>query len=139
MKRIKLNEVVFKEEQLKNYAKLLLKNGFRVFISENKESWDKTSYLHFSKDDKLGYVQTDYFSGLRFSTTHKPSRECGTGYGLQSEGLANPLIKNAEEAINTIKPRWADSSDKPIKYSGVDDYFNNTMQKILTYFEVVLE
>lgn len=114
-----------------DYVSVLKENDFKVYTSctDPKPSW-----AYFVKDDKIGYVQCAYFGGLSFSTVHKPCKECGTGFGLDEEGIYAP---NVEDALRTfvIAPKWAKERDRQavVKYSNWNELNNG---RILTYTEL---
>ena len=125
----------FKNDLIKEYAKTLIKNGFKVYYSISSFSDNTISYLLFEKDNNLGYTQVDYFGGLTFSTIHKPSKDIGTGYLLQSEGISNPTIQNALDTFIN-KPHWAKTTDNPIKYNGFEGYLKEPIHTILKYKQI---
>jgi len=135
MNKKKIEEIKWKSEEMKTFVKELLDNGFRVFTSENRQAWEKTSYVHFEKNGNIGYCQLNVFGGFDFSTCHKPCRECGTGYRLNSEGV-NPTIEWAESTFIDA-PHWARSNARKAirKYNGVDDYVEN--ERVLTQIELI--
>lgn len=121
-----------KGELLQNYANLLLDNGFRLLIYKGRNDQPVT-WIIFEKEGKLGYCQEGYFGGLRFSTVHKPSREAGTGYGLNEEfgGEFEPTIQHA---LNTFisKPNWEINRHfTPVKYKSLEEYM--AKETILKY------
>jgi len=121
---------IFKNELLNNFANLLLQNDFKILVPEKA-----TSYMHFEKDNKIGYCQLSYFNcGICFSTTHKPNRNCGTGFGLDDgyTGIEKPTIKDAERAFANY-PDWAKKSDIAfvVKYKDLDDYLSIPTNQII--------
>jgi len=120
---------------LHEFVKELKQNGFKVFTSAEDKNY---SYCHFIKDDKIGYVQTDYFGGLSFSTVHKPCKNFGTGFGLNdlNNRVWQPTIKDAENCFITA-PNWATGNIGDIKkYKNWDEYVNTPINKILTEREL---
>ena len=119
-------------ETLHKYILKLLNNGFKVYCNKQEE---EITYIFFEKNNNIGNCQSELFSGLKFSTVHKPNRVCGTGYGLDKE-IHNPTIKDAEETFIN-KPPWASSSDMEHikKYASWEDY-KNFPQNCLTYIKV---
>ena len=120
---------------LHEFVKELKQNGFKVFTSAEDKNY---SYCHFIKDDKIGYVQTDYFGGLSFSTVHKPCKGFGTGFGLNdlNNRVWQPTIKDAEKCFITA-PNWATGNIGDIKkYKNWDEYINTPINKILTEREL---
>jgi len=130
--------VEFKNDLLNDYAKLLIKNGYKVYTSkDNFSSGLSKSYFFFVKDDKIGYIQAgSFFEGVTFSSVHKPCRECGTGFRLSSEEIHELDLKYCEEAINTIAPNWSRKDAKyVVKYK---DWIEKTKNYTsLEYVEVV--
>jgi len=128
MGTLNLNRTFSVNEDLNSFAQMLLDNGFKLLIPEKP-----STYLFFGLENKVGYVQIDNH-GFRFSTVHKPCKECGTGYGLQDywDGLINPTIENAKQAF-TFAPNWANQQDmKAIKkYDNIEDYLQRSI--ILKY------
>lgn len=131
------NEIVFKSDMLKNLADSLKAEGLRVFVSSYssiKES--KSSYFHFTDGINIGYAESPYFGGIKFSTVHKPCRQCGTGFAMNDymESIDSPTTKDAKACFITA-PNWASPSDRAavIKYKNWDEYAakNNTC----TYIE----
>jgi len=130
----KVLTVFFKTEILRKFALLLIKNDFKVYTSKNKKAHEKTTYLLFEKDNKIGYCQDNYFGGLDFSTCHKPNSKIGTGYRLNSEGVGNPTVKHALNAFS-IMANWSHDSIKDIvKYRDWNDYLKTNT--VLKYVEV---
>lgn len=120
-------KTIFKNERFNNYANLLLNNGFDLLIPKSPET---SNYLHFSKNDKIGYCQLSYNKwGVYFSSVHKPCRECGTGFGFDDSytGVENPTIEDAEKTF-IIYPHWAEPVQKKavIKFNDFEDYIKNS-------------
>ena len=80
-----------RNQLLHDFVTELKKNGFDVYTSSKDNGY---SYCFFVKDDKIGYVESDYFFGLNFSTVHKPCQAFGTGFGL-NRAVTEPKIENA--------------------------------------------
>ena len=134
MKTKNISKIEFKTEELKTYAKLLINNGFKVYVYDNDKERDfKITWLKISKENKIGNVQLNYFWGFDFSTCHKPNRETGTGFKLNDDGIINPTSKDAEETFN-LYPSWAKNKKSVIKYANPEEYFNSEL--ILNYVEV---
>ena len=87
-------------------SKELLENGFRVF----RCSWG--TYLFFSLNDKIGYVQEDCSSGeISWSTVHMPSINIGTGFRMGD--LSSLSIAEAAKATcETICPAGFPDRDR---------------------------
>lgn len=119
----------FKTETLDKLAQELKANGLRIFYSEDKY-W--RTYFYFTDGTNIGYVQDGYFGhGVRFTTVHKPCKECGTGFGLQNwnEAIDEPTIKDANKAFITA-PSWAKKAYiKAVKkYNDIDDFLKANSQ-----------
>lgn len=127
MKTINYKKLQFKNEEIKNCCKLLLDNGFRIIKSYFKED-EKQSYFVYSKNDKIAYLQAEY-SGIKYSTLHKPCFNFGSGFGLCDEHIINTTIEDLERGF--IKyPNWAKGDVTKIeKYKNLDDYLSSRMHK----------
>lgn len=118
-----------KSEALNEYAQLLLNNGFTIIAPK-----DASTYYHFSKDNKIGYVQDDRFRGCTFTSVHKPCRECGTGFGVEDDRDNELLPLNVDSALTTINmfaPNWATASQVNAvkKYKDIADFTNDHFRK----------
>ena len=121
---------------LHEFVNTLKENGFKVYTSAGDENY---SYCHFVKDNKIGYVQTDYFGGLTFSTVHIPNKNTGTGFGLNNinNRVFNPTIEDAEEAF-MIAPNWAtyEQRNSVVKYESWENYLSKPVNQILKQIEL---
>jgi hypothetical protein len=118
---------------LLDYIKTLKDAGFKVYTSDNKEI---PTYCYFVKDDKIGYVQDDYFGGLSFSTVHMGGKEFGTGFGLTERGIVEPTLKDAYSCF-ILAPNWAKGNISIIKkYKSWEDYTARPINQILKHREL---
>ena len=127
---------IFKGELLANTANMLKDAGMKIYYTPGNNN-AKTTYFFFVEGDNIGYCQEGYFGGIRFSTVHKPCKECGTGYGLTDDpGLFEPTIKDAKQAFISA-PNWATSNDRQAvrKYKNWEDYMNCPINQILEKIE----
>jgi hypothetical protein len=121
----------YKREELESFVKKLKENGFAVYAFQHDTP---IGQVFFVKDNKIATVSCDDFYGLRFGTTHKPNRSCGTGFGLNENATTEPTIEMAMGAINTLSPYWYHGKDQAVKYSGWDEYLKKN--SLLKYYEV---
>jgi hypothetical protein len=84
------------EHIFKPFIKNVLEKGFKVYSNANLDNF---SYIIVQGQNRLIYIQKAYFSGLDFSTKHKPNRNTGTGHRVIAEG--NPSIENLNHVLNT--------------------------------------
>lgn len=120
-----------KREQLMEFIEKLKAGGFQVYAPRNM-----TTYAHFVKDDKIGYVERgDY--GFNFSTVHKPCRECGTGYSIHRD-VSYPTIEMAKDSL-VMAPHWASFTDVQAikKYKNWEDYTSYPQNKWSSQVEVL--
>jgi hypothetical protein len=113
---------------LKEYAVLLLKNGFKVYVHEPKEL---IKWLYFEKNNNIGYVQKNYFGGLDFSSVHKPNTETGTGFQIHTE-IINANINHALDCFVNY-PFWCVSlreKKSVIKYKDINEFLNKKINLI---------
>lgn len=106
----------WKTHELEQYAYLLRDHGWDIYYCPSHYAGEIT-YFFFVKDNKIGYVQADYFGGLRFSTVHKPDSEVGTGFTLDP---ARPTAATADLVASMVAPDWA----TPSQLSRVRKYSN---------------
>lgn len=114
-------------EQLKEFAQLLLENGFTVLVDRNHEY----EWLHFEKGGRFGTAQPDGFSAFNFSSDHKPCRSHGTGLGTAQH--AELTIENAIDAINA-QGWWHDPAIK--HYQSVEEFIRSH-RSFNDYYELV--
>lgn len=82
--------------------------GFEVYAPANL-----TTYFWLVKGDNIGYCQIDRLEGIVFSTVHKPNRQSGTGFRVNS----------AEHAVSVNVPHWAlYLSGSVKKYKNVNEF-----------------
>lgn len=92
-----------------DYCKTVENLGYRVFICV--DSSYNYAYIVNEKDE-IGYMQLgDFFGGVTFSTSHKPCKECGTGFGLNdSLNSVLEITKKKVEECFMVAPDWATRS-----------------------------
>lgn len=127
---MKIDEMEFKTEELRNFSKKLLKNDFKVYTTKHQP----TTYIKFVKNNNIGYAQDDYFGGLNLSTVHKPNHRTGTGYRLHETGIEDPTIKQAEQTFINM-PYWAHGTLEDIqKYKNWEEY--KKLETVLKFIEI---
>lgn len=107
-----------KRQALRGFIEELKEAGFKVYAPK-----ELTTYCKFTKNNRIGYVEAGDF-GWNFSTVHKPSKECGTGYSIYRDKLT-ATIQDALDCF-IYKPDWASSSDIVVKYKNFEDYNKNS-------------
>ena len=98
-------------------ANTLLSNGFRVFRGA------LGTYLFFATGDNIGYVQYHSAEGYRWSTIHKPNRNCGTGFRM--DGSGDSILSMAYETARTTVPMWdfgRTARESIKKFKSVDEF-----------------
>ena len=89
-RKISMNESVLNalSPELKEFAKKLIKKGFRILVytgSDYRPSFEKTTWLHFERNNRIFYVQHSSFGGgFDYSSEHKPTKKHGTGSRIKS-------------------------------------------------------
>lgn len=124
---------IFKDAALQQFADTLKAAGMRIFYSPYKDGRLST-YFYFTDGTNIGYCQDAYFGGIQFSTVHKPNKNCGTGFGLDENGIYEPTVEDALRAF-IIAPNWAKPRDRQavVKFKSWDEFFSR--ETILTYIE----
>lgn len=110
-----------KDKELAEYGQLLMDAGFTIIAPVEPSTW-----FHFYKDGNFGYVQYEKWRGYSFSSTHKPCRECGTGFGIHDD-ISNPTVKMAEDSF-IFAPRWASHKQCAAikKYSSIEEFIKKS-------------
>lgn len=118
-----------KTEQLTAFCEVLKENGFDVLRPLNPEY---NTWIKIHKDGNFGSICCSNYSGFDFNTVHKPCRECGTGYVIETE--TDITIENAKKTL-IFAPNWATSKDiKAIKkYKDINDFLSSTHNKWANY------
>lgn len=125
--------------EMRELAILLIKDGLQVFTTiYNHNKGAAVTYIYFTDGINIGYAQNNYFGRISFSTVHKPCKECGTGFGLNSDGIYSPTIDDAKKAF-IIAPHWAKPSDiKAVKkYKNFADYSAQSLNNIGTITQII--
>lgn len=92
--------------------------GLQVFGPEKL-----TPYAYFTDGTRIGYVQSARVAGISYSTVHKPCRECGTGFKVDS----------AQEAL-AHSPAWAGGSASAVrKYKDFAEFQSKHWQPLVQY------
>lgn len=112
-------------------ADKLVAAGFRVFSSGEIRS---KTYLHFSFNNKVGYIQNAFGGGFDYSTRHRPCLSIGTGFALYN---CEPFsIELAKDACNTIAPSWWRQGPEGIQKTTVESFlkeFHRDKREIYEY------
>ena len=122
---------IFKNEALQEACQIAKERGYKVYTFES--SYSKTINQIFIENQKgqIGTV-SDYYSGIRFGTVHKPTQGIGTGFGIGEEFETPQNL----DIIFAHSPNWAKSQDreKVKKYSNWKEY--TSKETILNYYEL---
>lgn len=92
--------------------------GLQVFGPEKL-----TTYAYFTDGTRIGYVQSARVGGISYSTVHKPSSECGTGF----------KVDNVQEALGR-SPSWGGGSrDFVVKFRDFAEFQKKHWQPLVQY------
>jgi hypothetical protein len=118
----------FANDALSETVQFIKEKGFRVWTFESR---GPIKQVFFTDGKNIGSA-SEYFSGITFSSVHKPCKECGTGFRMSDEFAPKEDFKNAFY----FAPNWATSQQmKAIKkYASWDEYLNKNT--ILKYYEI---
>ncbi len=97
-----------------DYLETLKEQGFTVYIPVNPSMFNYAFII--DKNENIGYVQYSHIQGFQFTTVHKPNKQTGTGFAVDS-------IKQ----VFTHDPCWATTSDREsvIKYKSLGDFLKS--------------
>lgn len=99
---------------LMDFAKELIANGFRVFYTPSA-----STYLFAVIDGNIGYVQEAEGGGYKYSTVHKPNSETGTGFRF-TEGELD--IDTMRKCCKAHAPNWWRGSMASVKKWTLDKF-----------------
>lgn len=102
---------------IQNLITLAKSKGLQVYAPSNL-----TSYIYITDGLRVGYCQFNRAEGESFSTVHKPCKEYGTGFRVES-------IDN----VFMIKPHWVIGSSPINKYKSFSDFLANHWNKLIEY------
>lgn len=111
------------DEGLNNLIPILKENGFTLILPEKP-----STYFHFWKDGKLGYIQKSYFFGYDFSLNCKPSKETGTGSGVFQQ--IDATLENAEKTIAHRFPNYGKAQNVKF-WESPEEYIAYPINQIL--------
>ena len=83
--------------------KLVQDAGFKVYMRKPEDSW-----LYYTADARIGYLQNSRMEGPKLSTVHIPNRVTGSGFAL---GVQDDLDLHALISGLAHSPHWASSSE----------------------------
>lgn len=133
MPKIKLEEVKWNKRSnlLKEFAKELLENGFKVIVSNRNKSFPNTTYFNFTLDGKhFGYAQQTRTSFWEFemASVHEGTRAHGTGT-ITYNKYEKPTLKEAGKTLTLSREQCIRRKIKP---------YDRSTFGILDYEEVIL-
>lgn len=114
-----------KDEEVKQFAELLINNGFKLMtMSYCVSNLGKDGLTHFSFTDGIGfgYVQKERFEGYGLSSEYVPSKNWGSGYGYK-KGWDILTLKDAKDCLN-FYARHGHSESGPKLYNDFNHYRN---------------
>ena len=106
--------------ELRDYALLLKEKWYTILVYDSADDRDIT-WILFSKDNKLWYVQKEKYWPFKFSSVHKPGRSNWTWFWV-FDNIYEPTEKEAQITIDYNMPYWANWEVQ--KYKNIDDYLN---------------
>lgn len=132
---------LFKTDLLNGFADLLLENGFRVFYPQDSQKIFevKPSYFFFSEGNDIGYVQEDFFGGLKFSTVHRSNAVTGHGFALTDNDHRHfevPSLREARKAF-CVFPAWCRNTKEQnsvIKFKSPEEWLESRV--VINYKEL---
>ena len=119
------------EKALEQAIERVKSMGYSCFIAKYKNNYGKYTYCFITDGVHISYMQIDHWKrGVEFSTIHKPSKECGTGFAIEKNEQTRTFdIEDITD--NVIKmtfgtPKWA-KKYKAVKYANWEDYATNSL------------
>lgn len=117
-----MNTTVFEHGDLRAFAELLIRSGYRVFACPTCPTGNKTWFI-FEKNGHIAYAQRDDYAAVHLSTIHKPCRAHGSGFRITEESII-PTIADAAAAFVAVPSQF--SGARVEKYKSFDEYAHSS-------------
>jgi hypothetical protein len=106
-----------------DYLETLKEQGFKVFIPANPSMFNYAFIVDSAEN--IGYLQYSNMVGFEFSTVHKPNKQTGTGFSVDSI-----------EQVFIHAPYWAKTYDREsvVKYKSLSEFLKSRNAVPLTQF-----
>ena len=118
-----------KKETFLAYCKEIKALGYKVLISDDE--YFNYGYI-VNSENKIGYFQLGtYGYGIQFSTMHKPTRDIGTGFGLDADGdYKTEMTRQVVDRCFEFAPSWAKGGDvAQVKKWDADEFLKQAWNK----------
>ena len=119
------------EKVLEQAIERIKSMGYSCFVPKYKNDFGKHTYCYITDGKNISYMQTDHWkSGIEFSTTHKPSKECGTGFAIEKNDITRAFdVEDITEDVIKMTfgtPKWA-MKYKSIKYANWEEFCEKSL------------
>ena len=132
-------DIKVKRERFLAWANEIKELGYKVFVIQPTEHFEYCCYgWVVNEKDEIGYFQSDEWgSGITFSTVHKPTREFGSGFGLDDEFESRTVFTKeiVDRCFVTVpdwfyqRPYWERKNLHLIKKYTATEFFENYWNK----------
>lgn len=119
----------FENQDLEKVVSIAKDRGYKVYTF--KSSGNIKQIFIVNQESQIGSCSA-YFSGVNFSTVHKPNQSVGTGFRTSGE-FADP--ERIDLCFRTY-PEWYVSDKNVVKYKSWDEYISSPINRILKYYEL---
>jgi hypothetical protein len=88
-------------QELSQFAQTLKDLGYTVIVPKKPEY----DWFHVFKDGRMAYIEGSTRHGFNISSTHMPSRECGTGFSVH-RNCATLEVESVNRALTLTDERY---------------------------------
>lgn len=111
--------------ELDKYLQDLHKKGYKIYRAVDPQEgkiYKTWAIVTDSTGEKIAYVQSGDFGGIKLSTKHKPNQTTGTGFQVDGEDIEKAFV---------IAPSWTKNKDIETvkKYKNIEEYKNQSYFK----------
>jgi hypothetical protein len=128
-----MKSIDFKNTELYSVARIAIGAGFKVWTFKTSSKY--ISQIYVTDDKNIITCQAEY-SGVKFSTVHKPNKSVGTGFGINEEHVINVTVDDIKSYLKITCPNWVSSKDirNTQKWANFDEWLK--YQTILKWYEL---
>lgn len=118
----------FENQKLEKVISIAKEKGYKVYTFQS--SGNIKQIFIVNQENQIGSCSA-HFSGVNFSSVHKPDEEIGTGFRVSGE-FADP--EKLDICFRNY-PSWP-TNKNAVKYKSWEEYVSSPINRILKYYEL---
>lgn len=118
----------FENQDLEEVVNNAKEKGYKVYTFQS--SGNIKQIFIVNQENQIGSCSA-YFSGVNFSSVHKPDKDIGTGFRVSGE-FADP--EKLDICFRNY-PAWP-TNKNVVKYKSWEEYISSPINRILKYYEL---